>query len=79
MDISILDVRTSDTLMLVWLGGTMAIALIAAMDILARALLAAIRAGHVIRRNRRRAQRDIARNARQSAVFSSFRSHKNGL
>ena len=70
MDISVLDIQASNALMLFWLGGTMAIALIAAADIMARAGFAAIRAHHTMRRNRRRVQRDIARNARQSAVFS---------
>ena len=73
MDITVLDIQASNALMLFWLGGTMAIALIAAADIMARAWVAAIRARHTMRRDRRRVHRDIARNARQSAVFSSLK------
>jgi hypothetical protein len=73
MDISILDIKTSDALMLVWLGGTMAIILIAAMDSLVRAVHATIRAQHIMRRDRRRAARDTRRAANQAALFQSLK------
>jgi hypothetical protein len=73
MDISVLDIQASNALMLFWLGGTMAIALIAAADIMARAWVAAIRARHTMRRDRRRMARDDRRAASREAFFQSLK------
>ena len=44
MDISILDIKASNALMLFWLGGTLAILLIALIDISVRSIHATLKA-----------------------------------
>ena len=52
MDFSVLDIKTTNTLMLFWLGGTLAVLLIALIDVSARSIHASMKAAKKATRNR---------------------------